>query len=141
MRIWTLHPKCLDTKGLLAVWREALLAQAVLRGRTRGYRHHPQLERFRGQSSPLGSLAEYLLAVCAEADDRGYRFERARISRARCGEPIPVTTGQLAYEWDHLLRKLRTRDPQRFARLSRSRPTPHPIFRLVPGPIEAWERT
>jgi hypothetical protein len=140
MRLWTVHPKCLDTKGLVAVWREALLAQAVLRGRTGGYRHHPQLDRFRQHPSPLGSIAEYLRAVAAEARTRGYRFDGAKISRARCAEPIPVARGQLAYEWEHLLAKLRTRDPGRFARQGAARPTAHPLFRIVPGRIEPWER-
>jgi len=31
MRLWTIHPKYLDRQGLLALWREALLAQKVLR--------------------------------------------------------------------------------------------------------------
>jgi hypothetical protein len=43
MRLWSLHPQYLDPQGLVALWREALLAQAVLRGKTRGYKHHPQL--------------------------------------------------------------------------------------------------
>ncbi|HKX52383.1 MAG TPA: pyrimidine dimer DNA glycosylase/endonuclease V [Nitrosospira sp.] len=37
MRLWTLHPRYLDTKGLVAAWREALLAQKVLSGLTSGY--------------------------------------------------------------------------------------------------------
>jgi hypothetical protein len=31
MRIWSLHPKYLDSKGLVALWRESLLAKNVLR--------------------------------------------------------------------------------------------------------------
>jgi len=30
MRLWSIHPKYLDRQGLLAVWRESLLAQSVL---------------------------------------------------------------------------------------------------------------
>ncbi|MGP9584395.1 pyrimidine dimer DNA glycosylase/endonuclease V, partial [Micrococcaceae sp. AOP34-BR2-30] len=30
MRLWSLHPEVLDRQGLIAGWREALLAQAVL---------------------------------------------------------------------------------------------------------------
>ena len=52
MRLWTLHPRYLDARGLVALWREALLAQKVLRGKTRGYRAHPQLQRFREQADP-----------------------------------------------------------------------------------------
>lgn len=140
MRIWTVHPKCLDSRGLVAVWREALLAQAVLRGRTVGYRHHPQLDRFRDEPSPLGSIAEYLRAVHAEAAERGFRFDAARIGRARAARPVAATRGQLAFEWEHLLSKLRARDPERFARLSRVRPAAHPLFRLVAGRVAEWER-
>lgn len=43
MRLWSLHPSLLDRAALIAGWREALLAQKVLRGQTTGYRHHPQL--------------------------------------------------------------------------------------------------
>ena len=53
MRLWSLDPAHLDRQGLVACWREALLAQAVLAGRTRGYRHHPQLERFRVVPGPV----------------------------------------------------------------------------------------
>ena len=47
MRIWSLHPRYLDAKGLVAVWRETLLAKHVLEGKTKGYKNHPQLNRFR----------------------------------------------------------------------------------------------
>ena len=53
MRLWSIHPKYLDTKGLLAVWREALLAKKVLENKTKGYKNHPQLERFKQQNDPL----------------------------------------------------------------------------------------
>jgi hypothetical protein len=32
MRLWTLHPQYLDPRGLVALWRVALLAQQVLLG-------------------------------------------------------------------------------------------------------------
>ena len=41
MRLWSLHPAHLDRQGLIACWREALLAQKVLAGLTTGYRSHP----------------------------------------------------------------------------------------------------
>src|SRR5512142_1986887 len=105
MRIWSLHPKHLDRAGLVALWREALLAQAVLRGRTRGYRHHPQLERFRDCRAPVAAIAAYLRAVHREASRRGYRFDSTRIARARTPMRLTVTRGQLEYEWKHLQRK------------------------------------
>jgi hypothetical protein len=141
MRLWTLHPKYLDARGLVAAWREALLAQAVLRGRTKGYRRHPQLTRFRAAPAPVRAIAFYLRAIRAEAVRRGYRFDAARIAKVRQAKPIPATRGQIEYEWEHLKAKLRQRDPTWLARLGAvASPTPHPLFRVVPGPVEAWER-
>lgn len=141
MRLWSVHPKYLDSRGLVALWREALLAQAVLRGRTVGYRHHPQLRRFRAQSSPIGAVADFLRDVHAEASRRGYVFDSRKIGRARGTGSIPVTRGQVTHEWDHLLAKLAVRDPEQHARLaSVRRPQVHPSFRVVSGGVEAWER-
>lgn len=141
MRLWTLHPRYLDAKGLLALWREALLAQKVLRGKTRGYRNHPQLERFRGHPDPPAAIAAYLLAVHAEARARGYRFDGRKIGRRRTSGQLSATSGQLQYEWAHLLAKLRARAPEHYRRLKdTTRPEPHPLFRLVAGKIAKWER-
>jgi hypothetical protein len=140
MRLWTLHPKYLDAKGLVALWREALLAQAVLAGRTRGYRHHPQLRRFTRDSRPLASIAVYLRCVHAESLARGYAFDAKKISRSRFDGYITATRGQLEFEWTHLLKKLRLRDPARWSALnSIARPAAHPLFRLRAGPIADWE--
>lgn len=142
MRLWTLHPQYLDTRGLVALWREALLAQAVLRGRTRGYRFHPQLVRFRAAQDPPAAIAEYLRAVWTEARQRGYSFDRAKIGRRRTAVTIAETEGQLLYEFGHLKRKLRRRDPQRYRQLlALEHPEAHPLFRLVAGEVREWERT
>lgn len=111
MRLWSLHPKYLDSKGLVALWREALLAQAVLRGETKGYRNHPQLQRFRMQLSPRACIAEYLRAVHAESLERGYRFDERRIAHPGTSARLSVTGGQLDFEWRHLLAKLEARAP------------------------------
>lgn len=141
MRLWTVHPKYLDALGLVALWREGLLARAVLRGDTRGYRHHPQLTRFREQARPVESLNHYLAAVYAEAHRRGYTFDPRKLGRAGAGLRIAETTGQLAAEWAHLMSKLRQRTPKRYEQLvTIGRPLPHPLFRLVPGGVRAWER-
>ena len=141
MRLWSLDPQYLDARGLVALWREALLAQAVLQGRTRGYTAHPQLERFRSLAAPVAGIAGYLRVVHAEATRRGYRFTAAKISRARAPATIEVTRGQLELEWRHLLRKLAKRDPQRHARLARLRSVrPHASFRVVRGGAADWEK-
>ena len=141
MRLWTVHPKYLDSKGLVAAWREALLAQKVLAGRTRGYRHHPQLQRFRESASPRGSVATFLRALWAEASTRGYRFNARKIARPRATRRIAETRGQLLYEWAHLQAKLRRRDPQASRRWKDlAVPDPHPLFRIVAGRRRSWER-
>jgi hypothetical protein len=140
MRLWSVHPKYLDARGLVALWREGLLAQAVLRGLTRGYRHHPQLARFRSVRSPVASVARYLHAVCDEAEQRGYRFDRRKLGRRTRGARIALTSGQLEYEWRHLKAKLRLRDRRKLAEVRRvARPDAHPSFRVVPGPVAEWE--
>jgi hypothetical protein len=141
MRLWSLHPRFLDAQGLVALWREALLAQAVLLGRTRGYRHHPQLIRFREARPAAEAIAAYLRGVEAEAVRRGYRFDAGRIVAAGRAEPIAVTRAQLDYEWAHLQGKLRARAPAWLAGLgANARPAPHPLFRVVRGPVASWER-
>jgi hypothetical protein len=141
MRLWSLHPAYLDPKGLVAVWREGLLAQAVLRGRTRGYTRHPQLERFRKTPRPLAFIGEYLRALCDEGRRRGYRFDSSRITPARTRASLPVPRGQIDFEWLHLRRKVASRAPAWNRRLARVRqPQPHPLFRMIPGPVAPWER-
>jgi hypothetical protein len=142
MRIWSLHPRYLDRQGLIACWRETLLAQAVLAGRTRGYTQHPQLQRFREQADPIGTLVGYLHGVADEADSRGYRFDRDRIDRKPAATAhVEVATGQVELEWQWLLSKLKTRSPADFQRWSGvTDPDTHPTFRTVAGPVESWER-
>jgi hypothetical protein len=141
MRLWSLHPRYLDRAGLVALWREALLAQAVLRGATRGYRRHPQLDRFRSEPDPAGTIAAYLEGIRREAERRGYRFDETKIGPSRPDHPIAVACGQLRYEREHLLKKLLTRDPECCTALQAvDDPEPHPLFRAVPGEVEAWQR-
>jgi len=140
VRLWSLHPSHLDARGLVALWREALLAQKVLRGLTRGYKHHPQLERFRAHPKPVAAIATYLSAVSDEAVRRGYRFDARKIAPGRTRTRIAVTRGQLAYERRHLLRKLKSRSPKDYVAHSKVKTRPHPLFRVKPGFVADWER-
>jgi hypothetical protein len=142
MRLWTLHPRYLDPKGLVAAWREALLAQKVLAGLTRGYRHHPQLARFQAQADPMAAMGSFLAGLADEADRRGYHFDAAKIQGRRFKGRIPETKGQLGFEWRHLGTKLRRRSPGFAAGIRGIKaPDPHPLFRIVPGGIRDWEKT
>ncbi|BCS89255.1 pyrimidine dimer DNA glycosylase/endonuclease V [Pseudodesulfovibrio sediminis] len=141
MRLWTVHPRFLDAKGLTALWREGLLARKVLHGETKGYTNHPQLIRFRAQSDPLLAIDAYLAAVLAESRERGYKFDASKIDTSAHSPRVAATTGQLAYEWKHLLRKLQKRDPARWERHKTSQPEPHPQFIVEAGDIADWEKT
>ncbi len=126
----------------MALWREALLAQEVLAGTTRGYRHHPQLDRFRQSCNPTRAIANYLWSVADEAKERGYHFDVSKIVAPRGRIKIPVTKGQLVYELTHLKQKLRRRDPKQLQLISKREPLKaNSTFEVVEGLIAPWERT
>jgi hypothetical protein len=141
MRLWTLHPRYLDSRGLVALWREALLARAVLRGQTRGYRSHPQLDRFQARRAPQAAIEAYLAGVHAESLARGYAFDASKLAAKRSRLRMQATRGQLEYEWGHLLAKLRARSPECYRQWhTLAAPEPHPLFDIVAGPMASWER-
>ena len=99
MRIWSIHPKYLDAKGLVALWRETLLAKNVLEGNTKAYKNHPQLYRFKIAPDPLEALNYYLQHVWLEANSRSYSFDKTKFSLVKSIEYINVTKKQLNFEW------------------------------------------
>jgi len=140
MRLWSIHPGYLDTKGLVALWREGLLAQKVLQGKTQGYKQHPQLTRFKNTKNPKGAIASYLRFISDEAEKRGYNFNRSKIIKNRIKGRLIVTSGQVEYEFIHLLKKLKERDPDLYVRLGAIKKIdPHPLFKIVSGDVEKWE--
>ena len=142
MRIWSVHPKYLDTKGLVALWRETLLAKHVLEGKTKGYRNHPQIERFKQADNPMGTINQYLAAVYNEALIRGYNFDKNKINWNFKPSTLLVTSGQMNYETEHLLNKLKMRDKLKFEALQNLKKVKsHPLFNIVEGEIEKWEIT
>lgn len=140
MRIWSLHPQYLDTKGLVALWRETLLAKNVLEGNTKGYRNHPQLLRFKTYEVPLYAINAYLATVYEEAVRRNYNFNKEKIDWTFKPCSLTVTKGQLEYERDHLLKKLKVRDIQKYEDLvGIIFLQPNPLFEIVVGEVENWE--
>ena len=141
MRLWSLAPKYLDRQGLLAVWREGLLAKKVLAGKTKGYKHHPQLARFKEQAALAGHIDAYLHGIWLEAEKRGYSFDKAKIGPLKNLKDIKVSKGQIEYEFQHLLNKLANRDPERYQELKKmAKPTPHTLFKVRKGGVESWEK-
>jgi len=140
MRIWSLHPKYLDSKGLVALWREALLAKNVLEGNTKGYKNHPQLNRFKAMNNPIEAINQYLSEIYIEASNRNYNFDRQKINWNFKKTKMNVTIGQLTYEASHLLNKLHTRDIKKYEELKTNLTfETHPLFKLVDGAVENWE--
>ncbi len=141
MRLWSLHPGYLDVKGLVALWREGIMARNVLTGKTEGYKNHPQLERFKKQDDPVIAIDTYLLNVYIESKRRNYNFKRDRIGFKFLDSKMEVTDGQMLYEFKHLKRKLKIRDTERYNLLiNLDFPKPNPVFEVVKGDIESWER-
>ncbi|HPP92218.1 MAG TPA: pyrimidine dimer DNA glycosylase/endonuclease V [Bacteroidales bacterium] len=142
MRLWTIHPRYLDARGLVALWREALLAKKVLEGKTRGYTNHPQLERFRKAERPIDAINQYLAVIYEEALKRGYRFDRSKIDMNFTPQKISVKRGQIGFEIGHLLKKLKKRDRLKYDDIMEDVfYEAHPLFKLVKGEVEDWEKT
>lgn len=140
MRIWSLHPQYLDAKGLVALWRETLLAKHVLEGKTKGYKNHPQLNRFKKSGNPVETINQYLSEVYQEASARKYNFDREKINWKFKRSKQTVSSGQMLYEMKHLLNKLKIRDPQKYKELNGQKKfDAHPLFKIVTGEIEDWE--
>lgn len=141
MRLWSIHPRYLDPAGLCGLWREALLAQRVVEGRTLAYRRHPQVCRLLQEDDPPGAMHAYLQGVWEEGDSRGYCLDRARITPCTSSAPMAAPQGQLEYELVLLALKLRLRNPAFLDALPRVEEVePHPSIRPVPGGAAWWER-
>lgn len=140
MRLWSIHPEYLDPKGLVALWREGLLALAVLEGRIKGYINHPQILRFKKTTDPVNSIKNYLKHVLEESMVRGYKFNQMKLKNIKKSSLMPVTEGQLRYEINHLKKKLKERNLERYRMIKGIvDPKLHPSFRKVQGRIAEWE--
>ena len=130
----------MDAKGLVALWRETLLAKHVLEGRTKGYKNHPQLKRFKKSKRPLDAINSYLAVIHQEALSRQYNFDKQKIDWNFRSASLSVTKGQLQYESVHFLSKIKVRDPKKYKELKTLSPfDPHPLFNLIDGDMEDWE--
>lgn len=142
MRLWSIHPKYLDSIGLIALWREGLLAKTVLEHKTKGYTSHPQLIRFKDSNKPLNAINKYLQSVLDEANSRGYKFDKTKInSRLKFEDKLKITDKQLEYEFQHLLKKLKTRCPFKYKELKTIKKIEsNLIFIIIKGNIANWEK-
>ena len=142
MRLWSIHPKYLDTKGLVAVWRESLLAKKVLEGKTKGYKNHPQLIRFINSDNSMESINQYLYGIYEESVIRKYNFDLSKLYEINSKRvELTVNTKQIEYEFELLKSKLKKRNLNKYNEIQN---TPiielHPFFIRITGEIENWEK-
>lgn len=143
MRLWSIKLEYLDAKGLVALWREALLAKKVLEKKTIGYKNHPQLIRFRSSENALKAINTYLYYIYNEARKRNYSFDKSKIEFDLIDEKmkIPVTQGQLDYELLLLKNKVEKRSLKDFERINKIKNAePNELFKSIDGGVEKWER-
>lgn len=143
MRIWSIHPSYLDWMGLGAQWREGLLAQKVTAGETKGWRNHPQLDRFKQHPKPMEAVGYYLKEIHIESRRRGYNYNYSKIIYPDASvDPITITKGQIDYEFTILQDRLKIRTPKKFEKnLGLTELEAHPLFTIVPGLPEKWEKS
>lgn len=141
MRLWSIHPKYLDVKGLSGLWREALLAKKILQKKTTAYKNHPQMRRFHALKNPVPAINAYLLNIYRESCERGYCFNKRKLGRAFRKEKIPVKKGQIIYEFKILKKRLKIRAKDKYREIKKvKRIEPNPIFRIIKGKKESWEK-
>ncbi len=149
MRIWSIHPKFLDSKRLVAQWREALLCRAVLEGKTIGYTKHPQFLRVKNHSQPHYFINLFLYEIWQEGNNRGYSFDKSKLMEdilSKYQDPfdfMEVTDGQLYYEFKHLQSKLGEFNKQYIINeqyLLEEGILPNPCFLNVCGDIMKFEK-
>ena len=143
MRLWSIDLGCLDSIGIVALWRESLLARAVLKGKTKGYTNHPQLDRFKSNEKPMAAIETYLYYVLEESLKRGFNFDNEKIRNDLIDKSIkiPISQGQLDYEFELLKFKLKKRSQEYYKKTATlGKAHPNPMFVPHPGNIEAWER-
>jgi len=148
MRLWSINPSYLDSKGLGGVWREGLLAQAVLLGKTKSWKNHSHILRFKNHEKPVYAIGFYLLKLWEEARKRGYNYDRSKIIKlAKKVKPIEVTKGQLFFEFSLLKERLKRRSQVKFQEIQlfeklETYPSPHhPLFVVIEGGIAPWEKS
>ena len=106
-----------------------------------GYYNHPQLDRFKEKDSPVAALDAYLHHIVDEADSRGYDFDRSKLGDRKKGLKVSVPKGQLTYEINHLLDKLKSRDPEKYSEVKDVKsPQAHPSVSVTKGGVADWER-
>jgi hypothetical protein len=111
-------------------------------GDTRGWRNHPQLDRFKDHSETMDAIGFYPLKIREEASFRGHSYDGSKIRRPINRVALTsITTGQLLYEFSLLLERTRLRMPAWHEKLREvyDLPKAYPLFEVVEGDVGRWE--
>jgi hypothetical protein len=143
MRIWTVHPRYLDVKGFVALWRETLLGMETLKKHVKCQHYipwykHPQLAPFKAQSDPILYISNYLYLVLEESRRRNYNFDGSKLDAIPYCENLPLIKASrevLVHEWLVCLGRYRVRSPKWFEEVKDISPLevdPHPLYICEP---------
>lgn len=131
MRVWTVTPRYLDSIGLVALWRETLLAKKVLEGNTKGYKYHPQLDRFKNHPNPVEAINTYLKYLLKESKARDYNFNESKIGKKFSKIKINVSKKFVNEEFKVLKQKLKKRNFEKYKEIKNVKnPDLVPIFKI-----------
>lgn len=129
MRMWSFHPKYLDPKGFVAEWRETLLARNVLKGLTKGWVKHPQLNRFRKAKDRIGFINRYLYVIYEDSIRRNYNFDKSKLCYDFSNEVVEISKEDLINEWNVYLNKIKKRSNKLYITMKYIKiPELHPCF-------------
>lgn len=149
MRVWSIHPKYCDTPRLNGMWREGLLAKAVIEGTTPkgGYRKHSQAERLKVHPDPVKLINHILYEVWKVAQERGFKYDIKKLNKRIVDEPLStkleVTRGQIEYEFNFMQHKIGAVDTRYKINTEEVRKNGievNPCFKIVPGDIMDFEK-
>jgi hypothetical protein len=116
-------------------------------GKTKGWKNHPQLIRFKNHNAPIHAIGFYLFIIYNEGCKRGYSYNKSKMFKiVEKVSMINISKEQLAYEFEILKNRVRGRDHTKFLELlefgkKESYPKPHPLFHVIDGKVALWEKS
>ena len=141
MKLWTFHPRYLDTCGLTGLWREAIMAQNILiklmQGKLVGYTNHPELNKIRNIGESIfweGAIRVYLDEIYKESVLRKHSFNQYKIRASRgflLNVEIWLSEEQLRQEEETIKERMAVRSPGRYQEVKDLQFEPHPLFILA----------
>lgn len=157
MRLWSFHPSYLDNIGLARLYNEGIGGIRAIRGEQKMHLNHPQLTRFKVccDNHTYIILSAYLRVVHNELELRGMvndgKFKHDLLlnylfQNTKDLFNITVNSSQINGEIVHFINKTKTQKGRYIndnlkQAIAAKNILPHPLFTVVPGPVESWEKS